>query len=91
MELASFTFEFHEHVSPASRKSLLDRLREKDVSLEQLGNNAFRAICITPKAHKWAGYFLVRSGTSNICRITEIAGAAELSKEKYKLTGRLKH
>jgi hypothetical protein len=82
VELASFTFEFYEHLPLGMSKSL-DPLAGADCTIERLDHRMFRVVCTNPYAHAFAGWFLygplAQSG-----RVIAANGAAEMDASAYK-------
>jgi hypothetical protein len=79
VELASFTVEFPEHLSPDRRQYCLDRCSNTGALVEQHSERVVRVVCSTRNQLTRVGYLLLCSHLSDMCRVTSTSGSAGAS------------
>jgi hypothetical protein len=84
VEVASFTFEYYEHVQAVKGKFCFDQLANRGCEIEQLEARAFRIACPDEAAHVFAGWMLMRSVMSRYGRVIAVTGAAEMRSDRYR-------
>jgi hypothetical protein len=83
VELASFTIQFPEHLSPEERRYCVDRCGNAGATVEQQGEHVFRIVCSKRQQLIRVGYLLLCSHISDMSQVISTTGAAEARASAY--------